>query len=397
MIETTCQCGAGIERSESSCGEPFQCASCGQTVSLIAAEALPENSGAGDFDARLIVIAGPDHVGEQYLLGGVPPITVGKLPERNISLGAGKRVSRHHCTLNRLDFGPSRWEIQDNKSTFGLFVNGERVETQELQNGDVMQMGEYELEYRSTFADDVAMSSAAMATPTAVHTPPTAPPGRKLAYAGPKTASRHERPMLGDCPIEWVMHLRNASTLMLWSINVRLLATFFLPKNIPLIDVGVDALTALMGAAAAFLLTMPEPGAPESKSWFSVRFALRLAALATAIGELTAVGGTLLEDESMLTAGALLALMVVPQTFLFLFYLRRLAKRIPNEGLAINAVIVMIGLPLTLLAVFGGAVLSVMAGSSGLLLLSGFAGLIGLLVFRIWYIALLVWFNRSFS
>jgi hypothetical protein len=203
--------------------------------------------------------------------------------------------------------------------------------------------------------------------------------------------------MLGDCPIEWVMHLRNASTLMLWSINVRLLATFFLPKSIPYADVGVDTLTALMGVAAAFLLTMPEPGAPESKSWFSVRFFLRLAAIATAVGELIAVIATVLEDESMLIAGGFFALMVVPQTFLFLFYLRRLAKRIPNDGLAINAVIVMIGLPLMLLAVFGGAVLSVAVSSPGLLLLSGVAGLIGLLIFRIWYIALLIWFNRSFS
>src|SRR5258706_7995144 len=55
--------------------------------------------------------------------------------------------SRQHCRLSRVDFGPSKWSITDNQSTNGLFVNGRRVEFKELSDGDVIRIGQYELQF----------------------------------------------------------------------------------------------------------------------------------------------------------------------------------------------------------------------------------------------------------
>jgi membrane associated rhomboid family serine protease len=160
MIETTCQCGAGIVQPETSVGEELTCERCGTSIHLIAGEALPEGAGAGDFDARLLVVAGPSRLGEQFLLGGVPELTAGKLAERSVPLAGGKMVSRHHCTFRRLDFGPSRWEIIDNNSSNGTWVDGQKISSIELRDGAMITLGEYQLKYLSTFDSDLAAAKA---------------------------------------------------------------------------------------------------------------------------------------------------------------------------------------------------------------------------------------------
>jgi membrane associated rhomboid family serine protease len=112
---------------------------------------LAAGQGAGDFDSRLVFVSGPDRAGEQVLIGGVVDIEIGKLPGSHVHI-TGQRVSRLHCRLKRLDFGPSRWTIEDNHSTNGLFVNGQRVSGHELKDGDVVQVGEYALRYASDAA-----------------------------------------------------------------------------------------------------------------------------------------------------------------------------------------------------------------------------------------------------
>jgi membrane associated rhomboid family serine protease len=142
-------------------------------VRFVCAEPLAEGQGAGDFDARLVFVSGPDRVGEQVLLGGCCEIEIGKLPGRHVQL-AGQKVSRLHCKLARVDFGPSRWRLEDCRSTNGLFLNGSRVtEPAELKDGDVIQVGEYALRY----ATDAARAPAAAA---AVVTPAAAGAGRTV-------------------------------------------------------------------------------------------------------------------------------------------------------------------------------------------------------------------------
>jgi membrane associated rhomboid family serine protease len=147
MIEALCGCGWKWARAESAVETGRTCPKCGQRLAIACGETLPDGAGAGDFDALFDVIDGPDREGDRIFLGGVAEITVGKLDGSSVLLAGGKMVSRRHCTLGRVDFGPSRWSVVDNRSTNGLFVNGERVTSRELEDGDVVRVGEYELRY----------------------------------------------------------------------------------------------------------------------------------------------------------------------------------------------------------------------------------------------------------
>src|SRR5213596_660727 len=121
MINAKCQCGGELVVGEDAINNLYACPTCNAHVRLVCAEQLAEGAGAGDFDARLTISAGPSRVGEMIFIGGVADIEIGKLPERHIQLEE-KMVSRLHCKLVRVDFGPSKWKIVDNKSTNGLFV-----------------------------------------------------------------------------------------------------------------------------------------------------------------------------------------------------------------------------------------------------------------------------------
>jgi len=54
-------------------------------------------------------------------------------------------ISREHCRLERRDDG---WYISDLKSRNGTIVNGTKIETHRLADGDTIQI----LEYRFSFA-----------------------------------------------------------------------------------------------------------------------------------------------------------------------------------------------------------------------------------------------------
>jgi membrane associated rhomboid family serine protease/pSer/pThr/pTyr-binding forkhead associated (FHA) protein len=163
MIEAKCGCGRVWARAESAPQAARECPECGAELLLACAETLPPGAGAGDFDAVLDVVGGPEEVRRRVFLGGVAEIPVGKTS--GVPLRAGKMVSRHHCTLRRLDFGPSRWAVADNRSTNGLFVNGQRVpETVELNDGDVVRVGEYELRFGHVAEDAQVVTAAVVAT-----------------------------------------------------------------------------------------------------------------------------------------------------------------------------------------------------------------------------------------
>src|SRR4051794_17605500 len=108
MIETWCSCGAAIAAPEETLDRRAACMRCQKAYCLVAAEALPDGGGAADFDARLLVAASPqsDLRSAQFFIGGVVEILIGKLADKNIQL-PGERVSRFHCRLIRMDFGPS--------------------------------------------------------------------------------------------------------------------------------------------------------------------------------------------------------------------------------------------------------------------------------------------------
>ena len=148
MIDVPCGCASFRRVSEASVDQRIKCPACDRDIHLVCGEALSEGAGAGDFDAGLIVRAGPRDVGTHLVLGGVADVSLGKLPACHVVL-PGTLVSRQHCRLVRVDFGPSRWKLVDCRSTNGLFVNGERITERELHDGDIVRVGEYEFQYKT--------------------------------------------------------------------------------------------------------------------------------------------------------------------------------------------------------------------------------------------------------
>ena len=71
------------------------------------------------------------------------PTTIGRSPECAIFLD-DVTVSRKHAVLAK---DGDRWQIEDQGSLNGTFVNRERVETAELQDGDEIQIGKYRLTF----------------------------------------------------------------------------------------------------------------------------------------------------------------------------------------------------------------------------------------------------------
>ena len=146
MIRMRCGCGNTIDVPETGVNKDHACKQCSRRLRPVCAEALSDGAGGGDFDAMLLVRAGPKGVAEQIVLGGCAEIGLGKLPASAVAL-PGNKVSRQHAKLARVDFGPSRWKIVDTNSTNGLFVNDNRVAEHDLQAGDKVNIGEYTFEY----------------------------------------------------------------------------------------------------------------------------------------------------------------------------------------------------------------------------------------------------------
>jgi sigma-B regulation protein RsbU (phosphoserine phosphatase) len=70
------------------------------------------------------------------------PLSIGRLPEADIQLDSS-RVSRKHAELVRDDLG--QWIIRDLASRNGTRVNGELVTEQPLGNGDIVEIGQFQL------------------------------------------------------------------------------------------------------------------------------------------------------------------------------------------------------------------------------------------------------------
>lgn len=145
MMYVTCRCGNNVEVPEDFVGELGECPDCRRTFRVVAAAGSAFDSD-DPLHVRLTIRSGPQRVGEQFILRGDGPIEAGKLPEKPIAL-SGTLVSRNHCSLSRTGRG---WRVEDRKSTNGLFVNGKRVASAELKNGDAVRIGDYELEFTTS-------------------------------------------------------------------------------------------------------------------------------------------------------------------------------------------------------------------------------------------------------
>jgi len=112
---------------------------------LVCAEQLAEGAGAGDFDARLLITAGPARVGEIIFLGGVMEIEIGKLPEKHIQLEA-------NMVSDSLQAGSRRFRpvaLEDRRQTEHQrpVRQPPAVSRARAPDGDQVNIGGFQLEY----------------------------------------------------------------------------------------------------------------------------------------------------------------------------------------------------------------------------------------------------------
>lgn len=100
-------------------------------------------------------------------------LILGSSPEQSGFVVTGQGVADVHCAIGRLKSGG--WALKDLGSSFGTLVNGERVETAKLQEGDEILLGSRKL--RVVSADTLDETTA------------EAPPSAKAPASGPAPAS----------------------------------------------------------------------------------------------------------------------------------------------------------------------------------------------------------------
>lgn len=110
-------------------------------VELEAISALPSRS------AMLLVRSGPT-AGARYLLD-TDVTTVGRHPEADIFFD-DVTVSRRHAEITRTG---SVFELVDQRSLNGTYVNGERVDRAALANGAELRIGKFRLNFFASPAD----------------------------------------------------------------------------------------------------------------------------------------------------------------------------------------------------------------------------------------------------
>jgi hypothetical protein len=128
------------------CGAALVVPEEGESTEAFTAPELPESldplEDLGVHGAALIVRSGGGRAGETFALGD-GPTTIGRSPECAIFLD-DVTVSRKHAVFTQQS---DRWQLEDQGSLNGTFVNRDRVETAELRDGDELQIGKYRLTF----------------------------------------------------------------------------------------------------------------------------------------------------------------------------------------------------------------------------------------------------------
>ena len=141
-VTVLCECGKRLKLPWAHAGKAARCPACRHALRVAGRAGSSLDVVA---TGRLVVRQAGQRDGEQVFLAGSGPVTVGKAPDNGLAL-PGTRLSRHHCSLTPFEGG---WRIGDRGSTNGLFVNAKRVSSHDLEDGDQIQIGEFELTYRT--------------------------------------------------------------------------------------------------------------------------------------------------------------------------------------------------------------------------------------------------------
>src|SRR5258707_14749480 len=111
----------------------------------------------------LHVVAGPQ-VGRDFTFDQPDTFLIGRSEDAQFCLPHDRYFSRHHCIL---EIAPPQAFLRDLSSTNGTYVNGVKVDTAHLKNGDRIQGGETILEVEvSVDQEDMRSSRAPRFYPT---------------------------------------------------------------------------------------------------------------------------------------------------------------------------------------------------------------------------------------
>jgi hypothetical protein len=98
-----------------------------------------------DDGAALVIRAGGGRAGESFAVKG-EQMTIGRRPDSAVFLD-DITVSRDHALLVQRG---SQWYLDDCGSLNGTYVNRQRIDSQQLADGDELQIGKYKLTFRAT-------------------------------------------------------------------------------------------------------------------------------------------------------------------------------------------------------------------------------------------------------
>jgi len=138
-------CGASVTADDR------ECPACGVVIAQATASFEPVTGqvpGAGapaeNVDGPVLIVRKGPQPGERFFIDR-PKLTIGRDPESDIFLN-DMTVSRTHAVVE-LEAGAVR--VKDSGSLNGTYVNGEIVESATLADGDVVQIGTFQMIFLS--------------------------------------------------------------------------------------------------------------------------------------------------------------------------------------------------------------------------------------------------------
>jgi len=112
-----------------------------RTPAIAAETPLPANAGNHHLVGRILLANEGKTVIERELMPG--RLVIGRTPDNDLQIDS-KFISRHHCQIVTQ---PDACVIEDLNSTNGIYVQSKRVRRHNLNDGDVVQVGQHEIMY----------------------------------------------------------------------------------------------------------------------------------------------------------------------------------------------------------------------------------------------------------
>jgi hypothetical protein len=112
-----------------------------RTPAIVSETLPPANAGNHHLVGRILLANEGKTVIERELIPG--RLVIGRTPDNDLQIDS-KFISRHHCQIVTQ---PDACVIEDLNSTNGIYVQSKRVRRHNLNDGDVVQVGQHEIMY----------------------------------------------------------------------------------------------------------------------------------------------------------------------------------------------------------------------------------------------------------